>query len=241
MDTSWRLDWGSALIIDPWLIGSEIDSFTWLNQQWHIVDPVSPSEIQQYDAIVISQSYSDHCHEETLKSLETNIPIFASELAFKRLAKSFNASRLHLMKREEWTDLGKLEIMSLHPGNRFDPVYFAHVIRNGSDAIFYSSHGFVLSEVHRSLIEGLNFRLLMTTFTEFELPAIMGGKVNPGMSNVYDLIEILKPDSVVNSHDEKKKMKGLVSKLAKVNYQDLEKEVYNFNFIPTPDYSRITV
>ncbi len=51
----------------------------------------------------------------------------------------------------------------------------------------------------------------------------MGGKVNPGMENVYELYKQIKPKNTINTHDEKKKAKGLVSSLAKVKYADYDK------------------
>ena len=48
----------------------------------------------------------------------------------------------------------------------------------------------------------------------------MGGDVNPGMDNVYELYDQLSPRNTINTHDEEKKAKGLVSALAKIEYAD---------------------
>ena len=66
LDSSWHISFDSnKFIIDPWLLGSEIDGFKWLNQQWHIKKPVEIRKIHDYDYILISQNYEDHCHLET--------------------------------------------------------------------------------------------------------------------------------------------------------------------------------
>ena len=37
LDSSWHIEYGkNSFVVDPWLIGSEIDGFKWLNEQWHI-------------------------------------------------------------------------------------------------------------------------------------------------------------------------------------------------------------
>ena len=62
MDSSWQLEWGnSQILIDPWLIGSEIDGFSWFNEQWHTTEPLAMEGLGIIDAILLSQSYSDHC------------------------------------------------------------------------------------------------------------------------------------------------------------------------------------
>ena len=68
----------------------------------------------------------------------------------------------------------------------------------------------------------------------------MGGKVNPGMENVYELYKQIKPKNTINTHDEKKKAKGLVSSLAKVKYADYDKIESNnsINFIKIDNYDK---
>ena len=58
LDSSWHIHFNKIkFILDPWLIGSEIDGFSWLNEQWHIKEPVAIKDIPEYDLIVISQNY----------------------------------------------------------------------------------------------------------------------------------------------------------------------------------------
>ena len=111
------------------------------------------------------------------------------------------------------------------------------MIAFGNEAIFISPHGFTLSQDQRGIIRELDFKLLITTFSDFRLPKLLGGHVNPGMENVDYLIHLLNPDFVVNSHDEEKKMSGLVGRYAKVTYPDVDNiELSKATFIPIKDY-----
>ena len=93
------------------------------------------------------------------------------------------------------------------------------------------------------LIKDINISLLITTFTHFKIPKIMGGDVNPGMENVYELYKQLSPKKTINTHDEKKKAKGLVSALAKIKYADYDKIESNndINFIRIDNYKKTTI
>jgi len=246
LDSSWFLEWeGNRFIIDPWLVGSEIDGFSWLNEQWHIKEPIQMDALPSYDYILLSQSYEDHCHINTLAEMEAIKPILATPKAFNRIQKKF-PSREHKQipdYKQSPLKLNRLKIWHLHPGGKIDPIFFAVIITNESNqAIFYCPHGFSLNEMQEAFIKQFEIELFITTFTEFKLPAIMGGKVNPGMQNVIDLLNVLKPKHTINTHDEEKTVKGLVSRLAKVNYPDYAayKKINNINFVPLNDYKQVT-
>ena len=93
------------IVIDAWLIGPQIDGFSWFSSQEH----ANPSEVQSLselntflqeaesktcdasfskdsensyiDAVVCSHEFTDHCHEATLTSLPSTTPIFAPRKA----------------------------------------------------------------------------------------------------------------------------------------------------------------
>ncbi|MEM7018552.1 MAG: MBL fold metallo-hydrolase [Pseudomonadota bacterium] len=247
MDSSWWLQLQqTALCIDPWLVGSEIDNYKWLNEQWHVTPPVAPAELSKIDALLITQSYEDHCHLNTLAVLDENLPILATEKAYKRLNRVFpdrNILAIPNLPSDDWLTFGDLKLAALHPGRKLDPVYFGVIIAHGGQAIFYAPHGFVLNDAQITWLKKLQCKLLMTTFTDFQLPGIMGGKVNLGLSNAKTLAEQLQAVHVLNTHDEPKKAKGLVSRLAKVTYADLATVDFPepAEFIPLPDYRTITI
>ncbi len=244
MDSSWHIvHGGSSFILDPWLTGSEIDGFSWLNEQWHVVDPVPPSEVPACDIILISQSYEDHCHLETLGQLDATKPILATTKAFKRLKRAFPRRDIRLIPERSgaliWEE-GRLSCLAFRPRRIFDPIYFALALTDADGrTLFYAPHGFTLDDDQLRRMEGLEVDLLITTFTDFRIPEIMGGHVNPGEENALQLCAQLTPRHVINTHDEPKRMKGLVSKLATVSYPDLDRleNQAELNFMRIDDYA----
>lgn len=245
LDSSWLIDFNSkSFIVDPWLVGSEIDGFKWLNEAWHIKDPVKVNDLPDFKFLMISQNYEDHCHIETLKKISNKKPIIATDLAFKKIKKQFPNRDITLLEENKKIKFEGLTFISLRPDKILDPIYYAVVIINeNNEAIFYAPHGFVLSKEQLDLIKNLDISLLITTFTHFKIPKIMGGDVNPGMDNVYELYNQLSPRNTINTHDEEKKAKGLVSALAKIEYADYDKiESDNkINFIRIDNYSKIKI
>jgi len=239
LDSSWHIRYNKTdFIIDPWLIGSEVDGFKWLNEQWHIKEPIPISKLPNYNFILISQNYEDHCHINTLKKIPKDKTLIATEKAYKKLKKEFPKRKIILLEDNKVTSFEGLNFISLRPNKILDPIYYSIVIINKDEAIFYAPHGFTLDNKQLELINKINIKLLITTFTEFEIPKIMGGKVNPGMENVYELYNQIKPLNTINTHDEEKKAKGLVSSLAKIKYADFDKieSKNSINFIRIDNY-----
>jgi len=242
LDSSWHISYNNSdFLIDPWLIGSEVDGFKWLNEQWHIKEPVQISELPNYNFILLSQNYEDHCHLKTLKKLPEDKTLIATEKAYKKLKNEFPKRKIILIEDNKAISHGDLTFISLRPDKILDPVYYSVVIINSEkEAIFYAPHGFTLNEKQLELFNQNKTKLLITTFTEFEIPKIMGGKVNPGMENVHELYNQINPENTINTHDEEKKAKGLVSSLAKIKYADYDKIESNnsINFIRIDNYTK---
>ncbi len=245
MDSSWEWDFdGFRLVVDPWLVGSEIEFFKWLSEQWHTTPPIPPEEVTPPEALLITQSYMDHCHLPTLELLPGDIPILASLTAHRLLSKKMPERQLEWVPdllESGWLSWNGLELATLHPGRKRDPIYFATLIRYQEISVFYCPHGFHLSEAQREAIEGIAFDLLITSFSDFRLPAWLGGHVNPGPENARQLAEVLQPRKVINTHDEQKRGKGLVSLLAKAVYPDYGKlqQEWEGKFVHTPDYNAV--
>ena len=246
MDTSWLITInGTSFLIDPWLTGSEVDGFSWFNEQWHIVDPVKPEELPEFDYVLLSQSYEDHTHLPTLKQLGPDKKYIASGKAFNKIKDKLNIEPILLKEYPQFSDpFGNVNICSLHPGRKMDPIYYAIIFESGNEAVFYASHGFNLTDtLANQLTERCKITLLITTFTYYKLPGFMGGAVNPGISNALDLIRKLKPSYVVNTHDEKKEAKGFVSKIARVRYANFEEIDFpeHTKFIGIYDYESVKI
>lgn len=246
MDTSWWISWGgTSFIVDPWLIGSEIDGGSWFNEQWHITKPVAIQDIPPYDFILITQSYNDHCHKATIEALENIRLIKATTKAYNKTKKwdlAENVEELPDFSADNSTS-EKLGIYSLHPGNRLDPVYFGVVITLDDEAIVIASHGFKPNADQQAWLSRFSVKLLITSFSEIQLPGFMGGKVNPGMDNVTQLFNKLHPDHIINTHDEQKTAKGLVMKIARTKYANLDQleEPLASKFLRIAGYEKVTI
>jgi hypothetical protein len=113
-----------------------------------------------------------------------------------------------------------------------DPIYYSLLIAGPQrEALFYAPHGFTLTDKQKAALRPYDAQLLMTTFTDFRLPGWLGGHVNPGMDNVETLCQLLQPRWLINTHDEEKMAKGLVSRFAEVEYADYE-EIVQMNLLP---------
>lgn len=245
MDSSWEWKWEDlSLVVDPWLVGSEIEFFRWLSEQWHTTPPVPPAEVNAPDALLITQSYMDHCHIPTLEQLPADIPILASGTVYRLLGKKLPGRTMELIPellKTGWLEWKGLRLTNLHPGRKLDPIYYATIIEYEGSRLFYCPHGFHFSDVQKEAIQDLPIDLLITSFTDFRLPGWLGGHVNPGPENARSLVDILQPKRIINTHDEQKRGKGLVSKLAKVvypNYGQMQEE-WGERFIHTPDYNAV--
>ncbi|MEQ8713164.1 MAG: MBL fold metallo-hydrolase [Cyclobacteriaceae bacterium] len=246
MDTSWWIKWDdTGFIVDPWLIGSEIDGGSWFNEQWHVTEPVAIQDIPAYDFILITQSYNDHCHKETIEALQNKRLIKATTKAYHKTRKWNLADEVQEIPNFSTyeSETGELGYYSLHPGNRLDPVYYGVAIVNGDEAIVLASHGFKLNNDQQSWLSKFNVRLLITSFSEIQLPGFMGGKVNPGMDNVHELFSTLNPQHIINTHDEQKTAKGLVMKIAKTKYADIDQldQPLASKFLRVEGYEKVTI
>lgn len=245
MDSSWLITWdGVSFVIDPWLIGSEVDGFKWLNEQWHLTEPLDIAKLPAYDAIIISNPYSDHCHVNTLQQLRHDVPLFATQASCKRLKREWKertTTPIGYLHKGESTSFKDFKLTVLKPeGKWIDPIYHTLIISKGKDAICYASHGFKPSASQLAMLKDFDIHVLMTTFTWFKLPSIMGGLVNLGYEAACDLAAQLKAKHLLNTHDEQKPGKGLVLKLSQAKYTDTAK-LNNPQFINLPDYTPVNL
>jgi hypothetical protein len=226
MDNSWQVGLDDRrFLLDPWLLGSEVDGFRWFNEQWHATPPVPPEQVGDYDAVLISQPYSDHCHARTLRQLRPGASVWAVGPARKRLARECPELVVHEIPdaTDSWANLSGTSVAKLSPAHRIDPIYHALVMARHGNAIFYAPHGFALRPEQLRAIAHLRIKVLITTLTHFTLPKILGGLINPGLDGARQLAEQIQPERILNTHDEPKRARGLVMRLAKVRYPDLDR------------------
>lgn len=223
LDNSWLINWdGVSFLLDPWLSGPEIDGFAAFNIQWHATDALPYEQLDSFSHVLVSQPYADHCHQETLQKLPGEFNVFAVKQASSKLKKWLPSKSISLIPdiSDGFIKIGNLDLAKISPNRLIDPIYHALVIKNGKRYIFYAPHGFTITAEQHAFLKELSCTLLITTYTHFTLPLLLGGVINPGLENASELADLLKPDYVVNSHDEQKIAKGLVMKLAKVRYAE---------------------
>lgn len=234
-DNTWLIHWDDAtFLVDPWLSGSEIDGFKAFNEQWHATESVPYSEVGDFDLVIISQVYHDHCHPETLEKLGTHYPIAAVPGACKKLQKQFAHQLLQPIPfiKQNFLAWKNFNIARIKP-NKLLATFYALIVVRGEEFIFIAPHGCNIKAEDLAPLQGLKCKLLITTFTLYQLPFFLGGKINPGLEDAQSLINLLNPSYVLNTHDENKIAKGVANHLAKIRYPDFENISLppNFRFI----------
>lgn len=227
MDNSWLLTMDTCrLLIDPWLMGVEVDFFPWFNTQWHKTPPVATDQVPEYDAVLITQKYPDHFHRETLKKLSPK-KIIAPKSIEKKLREILPSSEIiGLDKKNSLTELLGVKIQFLNTSRKIDPIYDAFLLDNGEKSVFLATHGFSPSQEQVDQItQASPCALLVNPFNHYELPVFLGGVVSPGLEGVEQLCQLLQPEKIVATHDEDKHAKGLVSKFAKITLAGSEHEL----------------
>ncbi|MDN3204307.1 MBL fold metallo-hydrolase [Algoriphagus sediminis] len=233
LDNSWFLQINELrLLIDPWLEGTEVDFFSWFNTQWHRTKPLSFQDVPEFDAVLITQKYPDHFHKETLKKLQPQKVIAPSSIqkALKKILPE--AEIVGMSKAEPELEFLGTTFTFLPTSRKIDPIYDAFMLESEGERVFLATHGFHPNTEQISFMKkGPGCEVLITPFNEYRLPALLGGTVSPGIENVKELVDILKPKHVFATHDEDKHATGLVSKFAKITWAKSEKELRQISWL----------
>lgn len=221
LDATWLLrDAGTGLLVDPWLVGSEVDGFGWFNEQWHATPAVQPDAVDGYDAIVVTQGYTDHCHKATLEALRP-LPLLATPRAAARLRRELPGREVEVLPRivdGPPTRVGSLAIAFLDPGRRMDPVYYALWVQGPGGTVLLAPHGFRPTDAQRAAMGPVD--VLITCCSTFRLPAWLGGEVSPGLDAAAALADAVGARAVLATHDEDKPARGVVKRVARTHYPD---------------------
>lgn len=221
---------GERWAIDPWLVGVEIDCLPSFNAASLTLPRASPALLgKELTAILITQPFSDHCHEETLVALGGSCPIYCVPAAARRLGGGPLSLR------------GRVRPLSAVPKNH--PGWTAlHIIppllapTHGGVLLSTPTNGTVLIAPHglepstlASLVSTLAAKAsttrplprpltILSTTSTFELPWWLGGTVNLGLSRAAELCNALKADVFHPTHDENKAATGCVVGVARRRY-----------------------
>lgn len=218
MDTTWHCTMGStSLLIDPWLMGTEVDYFGWFNTQWHRTPPADSKDWPSYDAVLITQKYPDHCHPETLRALKPQRIIAPEHVLGKISALVPDATLIGIKENGEAIVHDDVQIHLLASPRRRDPIYDAVLLDDGDRSVLIAPHGLDVTSDHVSIVQAASpLKLLIAPFDHYQLPRVLGGTIKPGLPGLHRLVDHFEPDVVIQTHDENKHARGLVSQLAKI-------------------------
>ena len=223
-DASWLLTLGLVRIaIDPWLVGAEIDGCTCFNTQSHAFSCVSPAEVGILTAVILTQGFSDHCHEETLLLLLGSPIVFAAPGALARARKCLGYARVRSLDTLP-TFLTGWRATHVSPP-LLEPTHGAVLIESPSGSVLVAPHGLRASALNQLRITckviSRPLTVLATTVT-YKLPFWLGGTVNLGLLNAHAICVAVSADIFHSSHSEKKFSRGCVPQLATTHYASAE-------------------
>jgi L-ascorbate metabolism protein UlaG (beta-lactamase superfamily) len=210
LDASWVLTLGGArLLVDPWLVGSEVDGFGWFSEQWHTGPCLAPEDLRDIDAVVLTQPFDDHCHLPTLARLPP-VPILAVQAAAARLRRAgFPAERLTAIAAEtRWEGLTLRHL----PPPALAPTHGAVRVEGPDGRALIAAHG-LRPDAPADPVD-----VLLVTHATYALPWWLGGTVNLGADAAKALAERVGARIVVDTHAEQKRARGLVAAVARPAY-----------------------
>lgn len=226
LDSTWIISLnGVKILVDPWLIGTETDGFKWLNRQWHVQSVIDIKEIPDFDVILITQPYDDHCHINTLKEIYKNKPVYADKRAYGKVRKYLPDADLHKVneKTKKKINFRGIEFF-ISPT---DKLYNGCFIKSANKSLLYLPHGIEFKEKYITYFPK-PVDVVLTSASTYTLPFFLGGNVAKGISNVKEIRQHFQPKKIFTTHDEPKEGVGIVSKVAKKYYptqEEFSKEI----------------
>jgi hypothetical protein len=252
-DTSWLIIFGEfKILLDPWLFGSQTDFFRYFSTQEHATPPsiqnISRDLDIQIDAIIISHEFTDHCHEQTLRSLSAIIPVFATTNASKRIRQwhyfhhvydipllndrpeKFTLSILSKQQPELGMpntvsvgyipEKGLMALPALHGAT-----CISFLVNNRQwHSLLYIPHGCKHTSIRDWFDQqsDVNVSVLLQGFNRVCNPIWLGGLVSYGCDEAAKLAVAVKARHWIATHDEDKIASGLVSKFLKRDYSTID-------------------
>ena len=190
---SWLLEIGGQnILIDPWLVGSlTFGNLDWLFKGSRPQERPIPEKI---DLILLSQGLEDHAHPPTLKQLNRDIPVVASENAAK-VVNQLNYQKVHsLAHGETFTLDGSVEITAT-PGSPIGPTllengYLLKEVESGF-SLYYEPHGYH----SESLKKFAPVDVVITPLINLSLPLL--GPIIKGQEKALEVSKWLEPQVIL--------------------------------------------
>ncbi len=192
---SWLIEIAQLkILLDPWLVGSLVfGNLPWLfegkkNQQYNLPDDI--------DFILLSQGLEDHAHIPTLKQLDHNLPVIASENAGK-VCQELGYQKISTLKHgEKYIFADRLEIKAVEGSLvGFNLVENGYILRDlqTDESLYYEPHG----SHSESLQQEENVKVIITPLVDLTIPLL--GSVLKGQENAVKACEWLKPQYILST------------------------------------------
>ena len=206
-DSSWLWEInGLKILVDPWFSESQVDFHPRFSTQYHLDKQPEVFELPRPDFIFISHPFTDHCDQETLVKLSSEIPVICLSVIQRKIQKWG-----HFKQFISPSD-APFQIEKISKTGFLDLVHHAYLISDGISSMCYAPHG------TRKIVQDKEASVLLTTVTTYELPFYLGGTVNLGLNKALQLAEQLNVKTVISTHDEQKRQAGMVARLSKRTY-----------------------
>jgi hypothetical protein len=202
----WEIN-GIQLIVDPWFTPSQIDGHRLFSEQFHLTAQPEVASLPEFDYLFISNPFTDHCNKETLVQFDPLIPVIAKRSILKKIS-----SWKHFKQLIPLED-APVSIKEYKPAALLDLVHSAYLFEGDSGRLLFAPHGAKVTSIPKADV-------LISTTTRYHLPFWLGGTVNLGISQAEELYIQCGASLFLSTHDEKKRGKGLVEKLAVKEYTD---------------------
>lgn len=190
---SWLLELsGKRILLDPWLVGPLVfGNLPWLFKGTRRQPRPIPDGI---DLILLSQGLEDHAHPPTLKELDRNIPVVASENATKVVRELGYKQIKTLEHGQSYTLNNTVEIRAV-PGSPIGPMlvengYLLREVQTGVK-LYYEPHGYH----DESLKEFAPVDVVVTPVVNLSIPIL--GPVIKGMESTVKAAELLQPQVIL--------------------------------------------
>lgn len=254
-DTTWLIRWnGLGILIDPWLVGVQSDYSRYFSCQEHRIKSSieNVDEIKdEIDLILISHHYSDHCHEQTLRSLSRSIPIFATKNAFQRIRRWNYFEHLflipELINSVDHFTLDELSEKKLSL-SKFDEISVGYLSEKGLfsapslhgvtvisflmlnkkwKSVFYIPHGCEINSILKWLNKqsDVDVEIVFHGLVRVWNPQWLGGLLNYGYDEGEKLVQRVNAKYWISTHDEDKVARGFISFFLKRDSSNLQNQL----------------
>lgn len=241
-DSSWLIRYRNGVIVlDPWLLGSNIDFGSWFSHQDHTSPVLKPSELislaGESAIVVISHQFTDHFSRETLLELPRDWEAFAEPKwaapkvcslghfgSVTPICEKVNSNNQSLPRYPLGSSGLRVSFGFFRANRLTDVLHNALLVQfypdehaeEAEDSLLYCPHGVF----PRTAAEILSFvrkplSALICTISEYHIPAILGGQLNLGLDAAIGVAENLNARSILDSHSENKTKEGIVGRFSR--------------------------